>query len=128
MGTSTGHAVSEHGQQLPQRPVIVCLCGSTRFSEAFRNARLAEAKAFRIVLSIGCDTKSDSELLEEGKITSEDLKTFEALHLHQIDLCDEVLILNCGGYIGESTANEAYYAASQGKRIRWLEEQSLEVV
>lgn len=44
----------------------------------------------------------------------------DELHLRKIDLADEVLILNVGGYIGESTARELAYAREHGKRIRSL--------
>jgi hypothetical protein len=122
MGSRMTCCLREGGQQL-ERPIIVCLCGSTRFSQAFHEANLRETLAGKIVLSIGCDFKSDTDLLLAGKLTPEDKQRLDELHLHKIDLADEVLILNVGGYVGESTANEAYYAASQGKHVRWLEEE-----
>lgn len=101
------------------KPVIVCLCGSTRFSDAFREANLRETLAGRIVLSIGCDTKSDADLALAGvEINKEALDT---LHLFKIDLADEILVLNVGKYIGESTRREIEYARITGKRIRYLE-------
>jgi len=99
------------------RPKIICLCGSTRFYEAFRKANLEETLAERIVLSIGCDFKSDDNL----GLTSLDKARMDELHKHKIDLADEVLILNVGGYIGESTRSELEYARKRGKRIRFLE-------
>ena len=45
----------------------------------------------------------------------------DALHRHKIDLADEVLILNVGGYIGPGTERELAYAKTQGKRVRFLE-------
>ncbi len=42
---------------------IVTLCGSTRFSQAFRDANLQETLAGKIVLSIGCDMRSDDDIL-----------------------------------------------------------------
>jgi hypothetical protein len=48
----------------------------------------------------------------------------DELHLSKIDLADEVLILNCGGYVGESTLRELAYAVAQGKRVRWWEPSS----
>lgn len=98
-------------------PTIVCLCGSTRFSEAFREANLRETLAGKIVLSVGCDTKSDDNL-----VLNEDVKEkLDELHLRKIDLADEVLILNVGGYIGESTSRELAYAVKNGKVIRMFE-------
>ncbi len=98
-------------------PMIVCLCGSSRFSQAFREANLRETLAGRIVLSIGCDTKSDADLAFGGV----DKTALDLLHLFKIDLADEILVLNVGGYLGESTRREIAYARMQGKRIRWLE-------
>lgn len=104
------------------RPRIVVLCGSTRFISAFHAANLRETLAGHIVLSIGCDTKSDSDLLLAGQLTLADKGRLDELHLRKIDLADEVLILNVGGYLGESTLRELAYARHQGKPIRWLEE------
>ena len=99
------------------RPIIVCLCGSTRFSEAFREANLRETLAGKIVLSIGADFKSDDAL----GLTAEDKHRLDALHLRKIELADEVLFLNVGGYLGRSSLIEYFYAANIGKEIRLLE-------
>jgi hypothetical protein len=105
------------------RPTIVCLCGSTRFVDAFRGANLRETLAGNIVLSIGCNMKTDDEIF--GHLPADKLGAIKArldnLHLHKIDLADEVLILNVGGYIGESTQRELEYARAHGKGIRFLE-------
>ena len=101
------------------RPQIVCLCGSTRFYRAFDDANLQETLAGRIVLSVGCYTRSDAEL---GIAHDSDTKAkLDELHLRKIDLADDVLVLNVGGYIGESTANELAYAVAHGKGLRFLE-------
>jgi hypothetical protein len=106
-----------------QKPTIVCLCGSTRFSEAFHEANLMETLAGKIVLSIGCDFKSDRDLEVAGMLSLDDKQRLDELHLRKIDLADEVLFLNVGGYIGQSTQNELDYATRQGKIIRYLEPQ-----
>ncbi|WP_331276059.1 hypothetical protein [Streptomyces sp. Qhu-G9] len=46
-------------------------------------------------------------------------QVLDDLHLRKIDLADEVLIVNPGGYIGDSTAREIEYARSLGKPIRY---------
>jgi hypothetical protein len=112
------------------RPTIVCLCGSTRFSEAFRKANLEETLAGKIVLSVGCDTKSDDAL----GLPPETKTKLDALHLKKIDMADEVLILNAKpadyglagdrGYIGESTQRELVYALAHGKKVRFLDERA----
>lgn len=113
------------GGDVSTRPTVVCLCGSTRFSAAFREANLRETLAGKIVLSIGCDLRSDDEIFKE--MTEDELEqtkeALDELHLCKIDLADEVLILNVGGYIGSSTRREMNYAVITGKRVRYLEGQ-----
>ena len=101
-----------------ERPTIVYLCGSTRFSDAFRKANLDETLAGRIVLTVGCDFKSDDAL----GLPADTKVRLDELHLRKIDFADEVLILNVGGYVGELTRRELEYAKVQNKRIRFLEE------
>lgn len=110
--------MSERTYTPVERPVIVCLCGSTRFSEAFHDTNLRETLAGKIVLSIGCDFRSDDAI----GLSAEDKARLDELHLRKIDLADEVLILNVGGYIGQSTMNELLYAKEHRKRIRFLEQ------
>src|SRR6266567_5403085 len=87
-------------------PKIVCLCGSTRFWKTFQEQSLRLTKEGVIVLSIGCATASD----DEHGITTEEKAIFDELHMRKIDLADEILVLNVGGYIGQSTRKEANYA------------------
>ena len=44
------------------------------------------------------------------------------MHLRKIDLADEILVINVGGYIGDSTRREIAYAEKTGKKINYLEE------
>lgn len=107
------------GRKFPDGiPTIVCLCGSGRFQDTFDHAEFVETLHGKIVLTMHCNTKDvapDARLHEHKSALDE-------LHLRKIDLADEVLILNVGGYIGESTRNELNYAISKGKVIRYLEE------
>ena len=110
-------------------PVIVCLCGSTRFKDEFVKANLRETLNGKIVLSIGCDMRTDSEIFgmtspDQDTWTEEqkDIKQrFDELHKRKIDLADEILVLNIGGYIGKSTRSEIEYAEAHGKMVRYLE-------
>lgn len=99
------------------KPTIVCLCGSGRFREAFERVEFDETLAGRIVLTIGCNTKDIARDLEWEHVKP----MLDELHLRKIDLADEVLILNVGGYIGESTRRELAYAEAHGKAVRFLE-------
>lgn len=105
------------------RPRIVCLCGSTRFGPAFREMEFRETLAGKIVVTIGCNMKSDGDLFGDmGEAARQVIKQkLDELHLRKIDLADEVLILNVDGYIGESTKRELEYARRQGKHVRFLE-------
>lgn len=94
------------------RPKIVCLCGSTRFSEAFRQANLSETLLGNIVLTVGCIGGGLTEVLK---------RKLDDLHKRKIDLCDEILVLNVCGYIGSSTKSEIAYAKRAMRKIRYLE-------
>lgn len=41
----------------------------------------------------------------------------DAVHLRKIDLADRVMVVNPGGYIGESTRREIDYAREMGKPV-----------
>lgn len=102
---------------LPPRPRVVCLCGSTRFGDAFREAMRSETLAGRIVLSVGLLGNQEG-LDMEGPVK----RMLDELHLRKIDMADEVLLLNVGGYVGDSTRREIEYARRHDKPIRLLEE------
>lgn len=101
------------------RPGIVCLCGSTRFMETFFEQGWRLTLEGFIVLSVGVCKHAEHHGAEA--LGPEVAKQLDELHLRKIDLCDEVLVLNVGGYIGESTRNEIEYAERTGKPIRYLE-------
>lgn len=107
------------------RPQIVALCGSTRYGlHSFRQTNLRKTLAGRIVLTIGCDTKSDDDLFATlpAERQAEVKSALDQLHLRKIDLADEVFVLNVGGYIGDSTRAEIDYAVKIGKPVRYLED------
>ena len=105
----------------PPRARIICLCGSTRFIEQFAIKTWELEREGHIVLgctllpSWYCDAPSHF-----GERTGTKAQCDE-LHLRKIDLADDVLVLNIGGYIGESTRNEIAYATRHGKPVTYLE-------
>lgn len=102
-------------------PAVVCLCGSTRFRETFREAERREGLSGRIVLTVACFGHS-GDLPPEACVDGHPTKTMlDELHLRKIDLADEILVINVGGYIGNSTSREIAYAERHGKRVRYLE-------
>lgn len=102
-----------------KRPTIVCLCGSTRFKDVFVAVNASETMAEKIVLSVGWFSHADGVTL-----TANEKARLDELHLRKIDLADEVLILNVGGYVGESTQREIAYAYFCNKDVRWLEREA----
>ncbi|GAA5446334.1 hypothetical protein Ddep01_00070 [Deinococcus depolymerans] len=106
-----------------ERPRVVCLCGSVRFLAEFDAASLAETLAGRIVLSVGSHRQRDEDALSHLRSVEREaaLERLGELHLRKIDLADEVLVINPGGYVGESTRREIAYARQTGKPVRSLE-------
>lgn len=106
-----------------ERPPIVVLCGSTRFYDQFQAANYAETMAGRIVLSVGFypHAKAEHGHGEGVGHDSTEKVALDELHKRKIDLADEVYVLNCHGYVGDSTRSEIDYAVSIGRPIRWLE-------
>jgi hypothetical protein len=94
---------------------VVCICGSTKFKQAWiaENARLTGEG--NIVLAVGLwghherifpDTETKTRL--------------DDLHKRKIDLCNWVWVLDIGGYVGESTRSEIAYAEKLGRPVRRL--------
>lgn len=100
----------------PLRPRVVTLCGSTRFKDAFEAALRSETLAGKIAISVGLFGH------QEGMDMGGPVKAMlDELHLHKVDLANEILVLNVGGYLGESTRREIAYAQAHGKLVRYLE-------
>lgn len=99
-------------------PRIVCLCGSTKFKEQFINANFGETMRGNIVLTVGFFAHTDAH---QHTLTVNEKIGLDNLHKRKIDLADEILVINIGGYIGESTQSEILYAVGLGKPIRYLE-------
>jgi len=94
------------------RPEIVCLYGSARFMTEMRAANRELTFAGVIVLA-------PSEAGESP--TPEQSVVLDAVHSRKIDLPDRILIVNPGGYVGESTQREFAYAQAAGKAITFTD-------
>lgn len=102
---------------------VICLCGSTRFTEQMLVKQWELTKQGIVVLSWcalpdwyfeggGTAHVGDQEGVKE---------IVDRVHFRKIDLADEILVININGYIGESTSNEIAYAKSVGKSVYYLE-------
>lgn len=114
--TADVHTEPAGRRDQPERPRIVVLCGSTRFVETFNFFRQRLTYEGKIVLSIEIVTAQDP-----AEVGPERKALLDRLHRHKIDLADEVLVINPGGYTGESTASEIAYAQQVGRPVRYLE-------
>jgi hypothetical protein len=95
---------------------IITLCGSTRFKDEFMEAQKRLTLEGNIVISVGLFGHSgDKEVWKEGV-----KEMLDDMHLHKIDMADEIFVVNPGGYIGESTAREISYALRHGKKVSTL--------
>ncbi len=100
-------------------PKIVCICGSTKFKEGFLEANAKLTMASIIVVTVGQFGHSDG--VEHSRKQKAKL---DVLHLHKIDVADEILVVNEDGYIGESTEREIAYAESLGMKVRYMYQSS----
>lgn len=94
---------------------IITLCGSTRFYKLFDEMNYKLTLKNYIVISIGCHTNHDSCL---GVAEIEGAKVMlDKLHKEKISLSDAILVIDKGGYIGDSTRSELMYAIDNKKKI-----------
>ncbi|MFT2753186.1 hypothetical protein [Clavibacter sp. Sh2088] len=54
-------------------------------------------------------------------VTDAQKAALDAVHLRKIDLADRVLVVNPGGYVGESTRREIAYARAAGKPVAFTD-------
>ena len=104
---------------LPKRPLVVTLCGSTRFKKQFEEIQKSLTYDGCIVITPG-----SYEHMPDDDVTKENL---DRLHLQKIDISDEIFVINVGGYIGKSTLGEIEYARANNKKIRFLETTEVKV-
>ncbi len=114
-------------QREKKKPKIICICGSTRFADLHAIKRWElERDGTHICLMINYlpgwyaeENFGAQDHLGEAAGVKEIL---DELHFRKIDLCDEVLVINYKGYIGNSTRREIEYAEANGKPVRYEHE------
>jgi hypothetical protein len=101
------------------RPEIVCISGSVRFAEELgaANRELTLAGAIVVAPSVFPGAEDQQAI----PITEEQKTALAALHLRKIDLADRILVVNPGGYVGQSTAREIAYARAIGKPVSFTD-------
>ncbi len=100
---------------------IVCICGSTRFIEEMAVAAWEMEKQGILVIGPHLLPANYPGVQRDHQAEAEGVReVLDELHLRKIDLCDEIYVVDPGGYIGTSTKNELEYARKQGKPIRYM--------
>lgn len=107
--------LKEENERHSKRPTVVCLCGSTKFKDAYQRANARLTLEGKIVLSVGLFGHADRIVFE-----AEQKALLDRLHLDKIDMADEIFVVNVGGYVGESTRREIARAEATGKPVTYL--------
>ena len=116
------------GLEAVAKPKIICLCGSTRFIHQFAVLQWELEKDGYITLGLHLLPDNYPGVTADHMAETEGVKEqMDELHKRKIDLCDQVLVLNIGGYIGESTRSEIDYAIAHGKPVRYIESTRAEI-
>jgi dienelactone hydrolase len=107
--------LNPHTHRLDGQPLVVTICGSTRFRAEIAEANRVLTLAGHIVLAPAVFAHDGDEITDGQKVA------LDRLHFQKIDMSDAIYVVNVGGYIGESTRREIEYAQQQNKMIRFLE-------
>ena len=101
---------------------IVCLSGSSRFIDVMAVVAW-KMERDEDVITLGCHLLPAWYGAQEHHQAEVEgcAEHMDELHRAKIDMAEELFIVNCGGYIGESTRQEIAYARQQGKTVRYLE-------
>lgn len=95
---------------------VITLCGSIKFKDKFIEVQEKLTLEGNIVL-----TPNFFNNIKKENIDEKTKNMLDKMHKQKIDMSDEILVINVGGYIGESTKNEINYANLKSKKIRFLE-------
>lgn len=98
---------------------VITLCGSTRFKDAFEETNKRLTLEGNVVLSVGLFSHAQENGEEWANNGTKDM--LDAIHRQKIDMADEIMVINVGGYIGESTRAEIEYAKYTNKKVNYLE-------
>lgn len=104
---------------------IVTLCGSTKFIEEFRRINAELTKAMWVVLSVGeFDRAKFHDASQPDQVALK--AALDMLHKEKIAMSQAIVVINVGGYVGDSTRGEIQHAIDLGKKLYWLELQEAE--
>lgn len=118
--------LADSAQEAGAKPVVVCLCGSSKHPELHMRVMMDETLAGRIVIPMGLYGHADfpsgaKAATNDGDESTAVKQMLDTLHHRKIDVADEVLVVRVAGYIGNSTRREIEYAESKGKHVRYFD-------
>ncbi len=85
-----------------------------RFREEFERLDAELTLAGHVVLA-------PTSLAPSTELNEDERARLGRIHLQKVAMADEVLIVNVGGYVGESTRREIEHARSRGISVTFLE-------
>ena len=94
---------------------IITICGSLKFQKEMMIV------AEKLTLKGNCVLTPVYPILENLKMTDEQLEKLKEAHFKRIELSDSIYVINKDNYIGKSTKLEIEYAQNLGKEIMYLE-------
>lgn len=101
---------------------IIVICGSTRFVREMADIERKLTWEGRAVFApTRCNLKTPHPLWADRDDKAAGIARLDSLHRSLIRLAAEVLIVNPGGYVGDSTRAEITYALKLGKPVRYTE-------
>ena len=99
---------------------IICLCGSTRFTDEMLVKQWELTKQGHVVLT-WCVLPNSYFTQGSNLAEKENVKDIvDETHKRKIDLSDEILVININDYVGDSTKSEIAYAIQHNKPVKWL--------
>ena len=98
----------------PDELTVITLCGSMRFHDEFERLDAELTLAGHVVLT-------PTPLSPSTELSVEQRARLGRVHLAKVAMADEVLIVNVGGYVGESTRREIEHARSHGVPVSFLD-------
>lgn len=91
---------------------VITVCGSLKFKKEMLDITEKMELEGNCMLSVIYPTKEDKDAY-----TEEEVIILDKMHKEKIKLSDAILVVNVGGYIGNSTKSEIEFAKSLNKEI-----------
>jgi hypothetical protein len=85
--------------------MIITLCGSTRFPDAFALMNMHLSLMGHVVISVGLSGHADEPrgarfITSDGDESTPIKKNLDQLHFRKIDISDAICVINVGGCVG----------------------------